>query len=283
MSEKKKTGPLSNQEQDFLFSKHTELSVEEMAAALNRNAEPILKFLQNNNLDHGELKLSDLEKTRTRLKKVIQKKYYFNSIKAQLIIEGEYDELEVFTNKWIDMMIQFKEDVLAMEENQMNELILLQINLERIRRQEAKNLKKISELERKLEKEYDLDEAIRDIVAITRWEAELDLARSSCSSYISQIKTVNQDIYALNKSLKGTRDQRLDKIDEGDKTFIGLIHRLQDDTKRRQIARETELIRLASKKKQDELYSFHTYGDGTVDIPILNVESAKKLKEDKDD
>jgi hypothetical protein len=275
----RKRGALSNQEQDFILKNYHEMTVAEMAEQLNRNQDPILRFMKNNSLEHRDIAEPDELKQKQRVKNLLQKKYWFPNVKAQLLRDGEIDELEIFMNKWIDMFIQFKEDVLALEEAQMNELCMLYISLERIRKQEVKNIKRLAEIEKELADEYDQGPN-RDDALIQRLEGEFARCQANSMSFFSQIKATNHDIQKLNEDLKGTRNQRFAKIDSGDKTFVGLIRRLQDDLKRKQVSREAELVRIATEKKRAELYEYHQYGDNKLDIPILNYESAKKIREE---
>lgn len=274
----RKKGALSTSDMKFIEENCSKMNLQDIADQLNRNIEPIKKYMANKNLTSFDVDLKDAD--RVRLRNVLAKKYYYKGILAQLVQSPTCDETEIFVNKWIDLMIQFKEDVLASEEQQITELILLNINLERIRRTEVKNITKIADLEDRIEKEYNRDASVRDTAALMRWETELQMCRASSSSYTSQIKTINHDIQVLNRDLKSTRDQRFNKIDSGDKTFLGILRRIQDDVIRSQLERQGELMRLATEKKRAELESYHTFADGQVDIPILNHKSAQKLIED---
>lgn len=281
-SDDRKRGALSKEERDFIVNNHAALSLDEMCEGLNRNKEPILRYMQENNLHHIEMSLSEEDRRRIKVKKIVEKRYWYKSIESQLISDSSFNEMDIFVNKWVDMYCQFKEDVLPLEESQMNELILLSINLERVRRQEANNIKKINELEFKIEREYSRPEPARDLPALSRWEMELDLARGSSASYINQIKIINHDVQDLHKSLKGTRDQRFNKVESGTKTFTGLIQLLQNDKKREHMEREAELMRMAAAREYNNLGDYHQYIDKEVDLPILNSENLEKLKDKGD-
>ena len=275
----RKSGILSNIEIDYITCHYQTLSLAEICTELNRNPGIVARFMKENGLDSAELNIHEDEKQRLKLRKILQAKYYFPNIKSQLIMSDESDEIELYINKWIDMMVQFREDVLSLEEAQMNELILLSINMERVRRQEAKNLMRISALEKKLELEYQFPVETRN-EDLPRWETELMMARTSATSYISQIKNINTDVNKINYDLKATRDQRFKKIESDAKTFQNLIRKLQDDTIRATTERGAELMKMATEKQREKLYDFHQYegGDG-LDIPILNHVSAAKLKD----
>ncbi len=276
----RKRGALSNDERDFILNNHATLSLTELCEALNRNKEPILRYMSENSLRHIELTMSDDDRRKIKIKKVVEKKYWFKGVQQQLISTNDYDEAEIFLNKFVDMYMQFKEDVLPLEEEQMKELILLTINMDRIRIEEAKNQRRIKGLEDKIEQEYELPVNARNIQDLERWENELQIARGNVRTYIDQIKNINHDVNNLHKSLKATRDQRFSKVESGSKTFAGLIRELQDNKKRAALEREAELMRLAADKEYKRLSEYHEYGGGTgVDIPILNSETYNRLKE----
>lgn len=276
-----KAGILSNSEKEYITTHLDVMTIDEICENLNRGRLPVLNFIKNNTLETPEVKMSDEEKQRTKLRKYLMKKYYFANIKAQLLVDDESDEVELFINKWIDMMIQFKEDVLALEEAQMNELIYLSINMERVRKQEINNIRKINRLEKEIEREYNVPQVNRDLMELARMETEIMMARTASTSYITQIKNINSDINKLHQDLKSTRNQRFTKVESDSKTFTNLVRKLQDDKIRGEVEREVELMRLATNKERDKLYDYHTYGDGMVDCPIFNHESAKKVRETK--
>jgi hypothetical protein len=256
---------------EFIRNNCAKLAVKEIADKLNRKEEPIAKFIQKNNLT--TVNQTGGEDQRQFLRNRLERRYYWPGTKAQLINNKHINEVEMFINKWIDMVIQFKEDVLPTEEEQIKELILLSIQLDRVRIKEALNLQKIADLEAKLEIEYALTNP--DIAKIDRWTNELTLANASSESCGVQIKNINNDLNKLYKDLKATRDMRFSKVDSGSKTFQNLIRKIQDEKEREQMAREIELMRMATEKKRIELYDYHKYGDGMIDRPILNSDSVK--------
>ena len=272
-----KPGGLSNEDRQYILDNMGKMTIEEIADAINRKPAPVRKFIneralktvQNNNTP------IDIQKEGIRFK--LLREYWFPGIQRQLLVTKEFDEVNIFVNKWIEFMVQFKEDVLTSEKEQIKELILLGISIERVRAKEAKNLKKIDELELLIEEER--LQSLPDIAKLQLWETQRDLAVAATEAYTKQVKDINSDIHNLNKSLKATRDQRFSKIESGDKTFTGLIRKLQDDKKRGELERDAELIKKATEKKRAELTQWHQFADGQLDIPILNVESVKLAQE----
>lgn len=272
----KKVGALSTKEMQCIVDNAERLTPEEIGERLGRKPETIVRFLKTKGMLFKNSFADDPD--RLRIRKILENKYYFKLVKEQLIPGSS--ELEMFINGWIDLYIQFKEDISSSEEHDIKEMLMLRIQSERIRVQEVENLARIKDIELLLRIEYRKDITQRDVPLITSLETELNLRRSNITAYINQIKIINSDIKDLAKSLKGTRDQRFSKVDSGDKTFASLIRRLQDDKKREDVSREAELIKIATEKKRAELESFHTFADGEIDCVILNENSAKLFQED---
>jgi hypothetical protein len=280
-SSSRKKGALSTSDMSFAVDNCRKMSIKDIADALNRTEATIRKFLESRGLQYSELSTGDEDKAIIRAK--LEKRYYFPGVKTQLLINKDINELEIFINKWIDLMLQFNEDVLPSEEEQIKELIMLSINLERVRRYETRNIIKIEELEKKIDEEYEKDEANRDLAKLARCEDQLGMCRASSKTYTDQTKVINTDIHKLNEQLKATRDQRFKRVESSDKTFIGIIRKLQDSEKRMIMSKDAELTRLATEKERLKLYDFHKFGDGEVDRPIMNHESIIYSGEDTDE
>lgn len=268
-----KPGALSNEDKAFIEENSSTMSAEEIAQVLGRKITPIQKYIDKMHLATFNKQPDNNE--REILRRKLEQKYWYPNVCRQLLND---DEKSIFKNKWIDFMLQFREDVLASEEEQIRELILLHITLERVRISEAENLLAMNTLQKKIEKEYNKDILNRH-PDLPTWEIKYAMCITNTASNTKTIKDINHDLLNLNKDLKGTRDQRFKQIDSGDKTFIGLIRRLQDDEQRLRISREAELVKLATEKKRLQLMSNHPYADGEIDIPVLNVESVKLMKE----
>lgn len=272
----RKVGALSTKEMQCIVDNADRLTPEEIGERLGRKPETIIRFMKTKGMLFKNSFADDPD--RIRIRRILENKYYFKLVKEQLITGS--NELETFINGWIDLYIQFKEDISSSEEQDIREMLMLRIQSERIRIAEVKNIERISDIEAVLRTEYRKPFNDRDVTLISRLETELNICRSNVTAYINQIKIINSDVKDLAKSLKGTRDQRFSRVDSGDKTFASLIRRLQDDKKRLELSRETELIKIATDAKREQLEGYHTFADGQVDCVILNENSAKKFKEE---
>ena len=76
------------------------------------------------------------------------------------------------------------------------------------------------------------------------------------------------------KDLKGTREQRIQKLENNQDTFDSLVQKLlRDPDHTEQCNLYLEKFRLAIIEEKKRLSDFHTYGDGKICIPYLNHES----------
>jgi hypothetical protein len=79
------------------------------------------------------------------------------------------------------------------------------------------------------------------------------------------------------KEMKGTREQRIKRLEDSRLTFVGWIaHLIQNPDLVRQYAVEMEKMRLAMESERHRLSQFHTYEDGTVDQPFLTSDTIKE-------
>lgn len=276
---KPRTGPLSTEEKKYIAENCSFVPSNELAEKMGRTLQIVQNYIQQARLRSYDDEPQDRD--RVRVRKVLEKKYWFPLIKKQLLRNQEIDELEIFINRWIDYYLQYKEDVVASEETQLNEIILLNIQLERIRQAEVETRQKIKTLEFKIEDEYYKDEALRDLQNLARWESQLNIAKTTLQSHASQIKSINDNLQKLYDAMKSTRDKRFTKVESGKNTFASIIRRLQEDEYRLSKSREAELIRMATDKKREALEDYHQYEDGSLDCPILNHQSAQKIIADE--
>lgn len=279
MTTKPRTGPLSAEEKRYITDNCRFIPLSDLAEKMGRKTQLVQDYIKSAKLSSYDDQPEDRD--RVRIKQALEKRYWYPVIKKQLIRNKDVDELDVFINRWIDLYQQYKEDVVSSEEQQLNEIILLAIQLDRIRQNEVDTIQTIKRLESSIEEEYKKPEKQRDINTLARTEQELHLARNRINNFGSQIKNINDNLKNLYTAMKSTRDQRYSKVESGKNTFAAIIRRLQDDEHRISKSREVELIRIATEKKREQLEGYHTFADGAIDVPVLNHNSAQKIIEDE--
>lgn len=271
---RRKVGALSTEEIVYIRENYETSSPAQIAEHLNRTETVIDKYLKNNLLT-GEAK--EILAIRANLKK----KPFWEELAESLTAK----ELRYFENTWVEMVTQFAEDVLTTEELQIKQYITFDILLNRTMKDVKKYMEECDRLEteiivqKKLADNGDADaKNLADML-----DGQLSQVRSCITAYAGTQAKYSEKMSALMKELKGTRDQRLERIKDGKATWIGLIRDLDNMMTRQAEGREMELMRKAMDKSVQELMQEHQYEDKKFDRPFLNNESVLSDDEDIED
>ena len=262
----KKRGQLSLDEEKFIRDNVETLSVEAIANQLNRNVDPINRYIDENQL------YSIHEKSENEvLKRKLHSKTFWNEILRQF--DEDSGELEYFENTWIGLIKQFREDVLPAEELQIKQFITIDILINRSMKERKRHISETEKLQRLVDAEYEKPETQRDIPRLANLETQLSFARNSIASYTNEYTKLLNEQQKISKDLKATREQRIKRIEDGKSSWVGLIRMLEDEDVREKEGREMEILSMATNKYKQELYGYHTYQDNSLDKPFLNHES----------
>ena len=271
---RRKTGSLSIFEQDYIIENCSRMQINDMAEALNRKAEPIIKFIKSRGLN--SVSVDDIDTFNDEYDE-IHRKLQKSPMFAELKYQFDEDEIKYFVNHWVDLVMQFKGDILASEYMQIKELITLEILQNRIMRKRFSAKSDIERLQDMINEAYSLPPEDRNAADLSLWETNLALAKTAESNLTNEQQKISQDKKKLFTDLKATRDQRFSKIETGDKTFATLIKSLYEEEERRKQGEAAELIRLATEKKKKELMEIHIYGDKIADYPLLTPETVENI------
>ena len=265
----KKRGQLSLEEEKFIRENLTSLTVENIAEQLNRNVAPIKRYIsETKNLLSGNEAAED-----ELLRNKLYGKTFWFEIKKQF--DEESGELEYFENVWVNLMKQFREDVLPAEELQIKQFITIDILINRSMKERKRHISETEKLQRLVDAEYDKPEDQRDVPKLANLETQLSFARNSIANYTNEYTKLLGEQQKISKDLKATREQRIKRIEDG-KSWVGLIRMLEDEDVREKEGREMEIIRLATNKAREKLTEYHEYQDGKLDSPFLTPESVIK-------
>jgi hypothetical protein len=262
----KKRGQLSLDEEKFIRDNINSLSIENIANQLNRNIDPIKRYI-----DEEKLFSSEDKNENENLKRKLRSKTFWNEILRQF--DSDTGELEYFEDTWIGLIKQFREDVLPAEEIQIKQFITIDILINRSMKERKRHISETEKLQRLVDKEYEKPEDQRDIPKLANMETQLSFARNSIASYTNEFTKLLNEQQKISKDLKATREQRIKRIEDGKSSWVGLIRMLEDEAIREKEGREMEIIALATDKAKEQLYSYHNFVDKNVDIPILNPEA----------
>jgi hypothetical protein len=267
----KKRGQLSLDEEKFIRDSYGSLTIEQIADQLNRNLDPIKRYIKENNLtiidNSQELKDNEI------LRQKLYSKTFWPEIKKQF--DEDSGELKYFEDTWIGLIKQFREDVLPAEELQIKQFITIDILINRSMKERKRHIAETEKLQRLVDKEYEKSEDQRDIPKLANLETQLSFARNSIANYTNEYTKLLNEQQKISKDLKATREQRIKRIEDGKSSWIGLIRMLEDEQIREKEGREMEILALATEKYKNKLSNYHTYVDNTQDKPFLTPDTVE--------
>jgi hypothetical protein len=263
----KKRGQLSLDEEKYITDNVKSLTIEQIAEHLNRNTAPIKRYIVENRLLEDDEIVNDEAYLKTKL----HSKTFWSEIKKQF--DNDSGELEYFENIWVNLIRQFREDVLPAEELQIKQFITIDILINRSMKERKRHIAETEKLQRLVDSEYDKPEEQRDIPKLANLETQLSFARNSIANYTNEYTKLLGEQQKISKDLKATREQRIKRIEDGKSSWVGLIRMLEDEEIREKEGREMEIINMATQKAAEDLKSYHRYADKSLDKPFLTPES----------
>lgn len=266
----KKRGQLSLDEEKYIQDNINLLSIENIAANLNRTVAPIQKYVEQKQLLNDPLNTNDL----AFLKLKLHSKPFWQEITKQF--DNSSGELEYFENTWVGLIKQFREDVLPAEELQIKQFITIDILINRSMKERKRHIADTEKLQQEVDKIYAQPENDRDIPKLANLETQLSFARNSIANYTNEYTKLLNEQQKISKDLKATREQRIKRIEDGKSSWTGLIRMLEDENIREKQGREMEILKMATIKQKQKLEEYHSYTNNIIDRPFLTPESVEK-------
>lgn len=270
----KKRGQLSLDEEKFIRENIDSLTIDQIAHHLNRNPKPIERYITENNLLLGNQNLADIKYLKTKL----HSKTFWNEIVKQF--DNDSGELEYFEDTWVNLIKQFREDVLPAEELQIKQFITIDILINRSMKERKRHIADTEKLQRLVDAEYAKSETERDIPKLANLETQLSFARNSIANYTNEYTKLLNEQQKISKDLKATREQRIKRIEDGKSSWTGLIRMLEDEEIRERQGKEMEIIAMATEKARQKLQDYHQFANSSVDRPFLTPESVNEYKDE---
>lgn len=272
----KKTG-LTSEEIYQMRQLAATLTAEQIAQKLERPVATVRRFLEREELATPEMQGESRERWLLRQKLI--KRHYWPNVKSQF--SEENNEVEYFTQEWINWMEQFGDDVTHSEEIQLKDAITVDILINRSMVERNRALEYIKKLEIEIQKEQVL--ANPDEARIVRMEEQVNMTRATLGEYTNEYTRLLKEKNALHEDLKSTRDQRVKKIEDSETTFATYIKMLDSDDVRRRTGEEIELMRIAKERAKKTLSELHIFGDGKGDLPLLTPETYLEYKKKEEE
>lgn len=287
-----KRGPLSRDEQKFLAENAAKFTPKELAEQIDRREEMVRTWLRFNK---HRLKAQPRDEAASpeAAKLSLRKSQAWKRLSQKFTEE----ELKLFEERWVDWVDQFRDDMVASEEQQIMKVITYEILMDRnlVERRRAREdidfLKKQQRaiLDPAAGNPSDLSDADKE--RLLSLETQITTSREADKSMTKEYVDLEGKQQALMKDLKATRDQRVSRIESGKQSWIGIVKELDREEERQRVGRQMELMRVATSKEETRLGSPHKYQDDNEDLPILSADTverldaanaAKERKEDED-
>ena len=136
----KKRGQLSLDEEEYIRDNFNKLDIKQIATNLNRTPAPIKRYIEESKLEY----MDDPEGFET-LKRKLHSKSFYREVARQF--DTESGELEYFENTWINLVKQFREDVLPAEELQIKQFITIDILINRSMKERKRHIGETTKLQ----------------------------------------------------------------------------------------------------------------------------------------
>ena len=258
---------LKSADMRFIRNNVDRLPPDKIAEAINRSLQVVLNYIQKERLGKAfaEIKAAGDISESQMLSELRSKKFYKN-LKSQLLPV----EIDYFEDHWISMLVQFGGDIMASEEMELKELIILEILKNRESAAEKDRLELKADLEKRVRQEKlgnNDREMIRDLN-----QQILNCAAAS-TSYIKNFKELCDRADKMRKALHASRQDRVKSYENSKVDFVSWLKALDDHSQKLKVAREMEILKRAQEKERQRLYGHHKYANNEVNIPILNEDS----------
>lgn len=262
-----KSGPLTQDELQFIQDNYDKLNYKEIAKTLRRNTTTIKSKIAD--LKIGMRLIVEPEVIENNGISELESKPFWKQLQKAYTKE----ELILYKHNWASLVTQYKDDITHSEEMQIRKVIDLDILIFRNLAERNTVEEQIEALDDELTAEL---RGARDTQKIISLNQQITGLRASQSSRTKEYNDMVQRQQAMMRDLKSTRDQRLDRIENGKATFFGWMKLHTEETHRKKTSHEAELIRLAMNKEKEKLSQYHKYEDGEVDQPLLTPELIKE-------
>lgn len=279
MTEKKKeytplpegtaNGRMSKDENAYIEAHHKFMSAEELAKQLGRNVKTVKAKIKEIT---SPLRIAPSEEFMRDIAEFdIRKSPLWKELQKQFTD----NELDVFLYHWKEISLQFKNDIFHTERMQIIDICRYEIMMNRCLEKTKIFTDEVDKINKQILVEEKLgDEGDRDLLDLLR------RSRMDCYTAMQHIsgehKLLVERKQSLLKEIKGTREQRLKRIESGGENIVSWITKLiENPDLRRELGIQMEKMRLATEVEVQRLSDFHKYEDGMIDQPFLNCDTVK--------
>lgn len=280
-----KRGRLSADDHRYIEAECENQTADAIAATLNRSLDSIkplykkaLAKKKRGTYGAKEVKPEDLVSPEEQEKFVIRTELRNSEAWKRLDHEFTPEELKYFEERYVEMLSQFKGDVLATENVQIMQVIRFEILQSRNlyqRREINTDIDNLKTIQRSLSQQYPDPKKMTTEVReqLMKLETAINVARGNEAAKSTEYAKLQERHDKLTQSLKGTRDQRLEKIEKEGIDFVSILKQLSKKDIQDREGRHNELMKLGTQKEYERLGRPHKFQDGNIDSPILSVDT----------
>lgn len=242
-------------------------SDEDIAISIDKLPDTIKKFRHENNLITDDMK--DIYRDHTLIVEKLRRRPFWPLIKKQMSAV----ETAFFEDRWANIIIQFKEDVTAIEEGHIQSLIFLEIREMRTGIEQQQLKEKIEQYDTQINDIYNLPKDERDEPKLMWLTSQREVLASASKVNTNEIGKILDSQAKFSTMLKSTRDQRLDRIDDSKTSWQGVLRYFEESRNRDRESVEAELRKKAMENQFVKMAEGHIYADGQFDLAILSPET----------
>lgn len=264
-----KTGRWSNEELKLVKQLVAEgKNYEQISERVNRPADTIQKTVEEKLL----MNISEEAQITKKAENDIKSSAEWRQLEKQL----NRDEQDVFLNHWRELVSQFNNNVTHTEKLQMMDLIRNEILMGRVLERINTASETIREAQEDYQAERELDLANQNPQKLVDLQRKIGDTQIAIGAFNKEYNELSIRKNATLKDIKGTREQRVKRLEESKETITGWIATLiSEPDMREKLGKWTEKFRIAQTVEYQRLGEYHKYDDGQVEQPILNNETLK--------
>lgn len=260
----RKPGKASEKELSFIATNMDVMDPKDIAKAINRSTDFVLKAIAQLPRRKQETEQSDY---------VVQ--LHASPLWPEIRRSLMPNEYGYFESLWGAYIRQFSSgtDILASDEMMIKDLIMMDIFANRAAQEKLSALMLIDSLQALIDKERQKDDYVRDAASMQSWQDQINALRGSLKSLTdSHIEYQKRKDDKLTQ-LKATRQARFKELTESKQNIFGLLRELDDIRNRVREGKLMEKVKIAADKQKQKLSEYTEYEDGTVDKPFLSPET----------
>lgn len=263
-------GRISKDERAWIEAHCKLIPADEIATKLGRNKRTIEKVIKEIN---SPLRVAPSHEFMREIAEFDIRK---SPIWKELVKQFNEDELELFLYHWKEISLQFKNDILHTERMQIVDMARYEIMMNRCLERIKIIMDDVNRITKEIQEEEKLDFALQDkdkILGLTRLRSDCNAAMNHISS---EHKNLMERKQSLLKETKGTREQRIKRIESTGENMVSWITKLiENPDLRKKLGIDMEKMRLATEVEVKRLSEFHKYEDGMIDQPFLNCDTVE--------